>query len=69
MRPSFKYILNCICFLAILPIQAQYTTGDFNPLPIISEGLNAPGRMAMDSNDQLFADDRGTGTSFKVAPI
>ena len=69
MNSSLKYILTCICFLGILPIQAQYTTGDFSSLPIISEGLNAPGSMAMDSNNQLLAGDIGTGTNYKVTSI
>jgi PKD repeat protein len=57
MKSAFKYILTCICFLGILPLKAQYTTGDFNSSILISEGINAPGRMAVDTDDNIFVID------------
>ncbi|MEL4455099.1 PKD domain-containing protein [Lutimonas vermicola] len=38
-------------------LNAQYTTGDFSSTNLISDGLNAPGRMAIDSNDDIYVID------------
>ncbi len=50
-------ILCCILLFGLSYISAQNTTSDFNPINLISEGLSAPGRMAINSNDQIFAID------------
>ncbi|MBE9490075.1 MAG: hypothetical protein IMY67_07280, partial [Bacteroidetes bacterium] len=38
-------------------MSAQYTTGDFSPTSLLSEGLNAPGRMAIDTDDNIYVTD------------
>ena len=60
-------------------MSAQYMTSDYSPTLVLNEGLSAPGGMAIDTdenvyvtdavqkNNQLFAGDKATGNSYKVA--
>ena len=41
----------------MVQLNAQYATGDFSSTNLISDGLNAPGRMAIDSNDDIYVID------------
>lgn len=75
-----KYLIfYVLCVFSITHLSAQYTTTDFVATNLISDGLNAPGRMAIDADDnvyvtgavqknnQLFAGDIGTLNSYKAA--
>ena len=58
MLLSLKKILSyTLFFICMVHLNAQYTTGDFSSTNLISDGLNAPGRMAIDSNDDIYAID------------
>ena len=58
MISSSKLLMICTLFLiGINHLNAQYATGDFNPTAVVSDGLRAPGRMAVDSNDNIYAAD------------
>ena len=58
MLLSLKKILASTLFLmCMVQLNAQYATGDFNSTNLISDGLNAPGRMAIDSNDDIYVID------------
>ena len=50
-------MIYTLFFIGINHLSAQYTTGDFNPTSVVSDGLKAPGRMAVDSNDNIYAAD------------
>ncbi len=41
----------------MVQLNAQYSTGDFSSTNLISDGLDAPGRMAIDSNDDIYVID------------
>ena len=71
MRSLPKFLMFYAFLLAcILQLNAQDSTGDYiSDQTMISDGISSPGSMGMDANDQLFADDIGTGNSYKVAPI
>mgnify|MGYP003892093649 CR=1 FL=1 len=38
-------------------MSAQNTTSDFSPTHVLSEGLSAPGRMAVDADDNVYVTD------------
>jgi hypothetical protein len=47
-----KYLIfYVLCVFSITHLSAQYTTTDFVATNLISDGLNAPGRMAIDADD------------------
>ncbi len=50
-------ILCCILLFGLSYISAQNTTSDFNPINLISDGMSAPGRMAVDTDDNVYATD------------
>lgn len=55
---SLRYIIFYVLFLScITHLSAQYTTSDFGSTSLISNGLIAPGRMAIDSNDHIYVTD------------
>jgi len=55
---SLKKLMNyTLFFICIIHLNAQYTTSDFGPTSLITDGLNAPGRMAIDTNDDIYAID------------
>ncbi|WKK67287.1 PKD domain-containing protein [Lutimonas zeaxanthinifaciens] len=41
----------------MVQLNAQYATADFSSSNLITDGLNAPGRMAIDSNDDIYVID------------
>ena len=58
MLHSLKHIVFCFLFLfCVTHLSAQNTTSDFSPTHELSEGLKAPGRMAIDSDDNIFVID------------
>ncbi|WP_372793238.1 PKD domain-containing protein [Lutibacter sp.] len=58
MISSRKLLLICTLFLIGLNcLNAQYTTDNFSPTSLIIEGLKAPSRMAVDTNDHIYATD------------
>ncbi|WP_372769974.1 hypothetical protein [Lutibacter sp.] len=67
---SLKFLLfYTFLLLGILQLTAQGKTSDYVAKSLITNDIDAPGSMAMDSNDQLFAGCLGTGNINKVAPI
>lgn len=57
MIPSLKYILYALFILSVTHLKAQYETSNFGSINLITDGLNAPGRMAIDSNDNIYVTD------------
>jgi len=52
-----KLMCYALFFISIAHLNAQYATSDFGPINLISDGLNAPGRMAIDNNDDIYVTD------------
>jgi sugar lactone lactonase YvrE len=53
-----KYLIfYVLCVFSITHLSAQYTTTDFVATNLISDGLNAPGRMAIDADDNIYVTD------------
>ena len=48
-----KLMCYALFFISIAHLNAQYATSDFGPTNLISDGLKAPGRMAIDNNDDM----------------
>ena len=58
MRPSLIKIQYCIIFLMCFgQLNAQNTTADYIPTELISNDINAPGRMAVDTDDNVYVTD------------
>jgi PKD repeat protein/sugar lactone lactonase YvrE len=58
MFSSLKHIIFCNLFLfCVTNLSAQYATSDYSPTNLISDGLNAPGRMAVDTDDNVYVTD------------
>jgi len=54
LRDIIFYVLFLSC---ITHLSAQYTTSDYSPTNSLSEGLTAPGRMAIDDNNNIYVTD------------
>ena len=55
MFTALKHILCCSVFvLCIVPLNSQNTGSDYIPTQLISYGLDAPGRMAIDADDHVY---------------
>ena len=52
-----KLMCYALFLISIAHLNAQYATSDFGPTNLISDGLNAPGRMAIDNNDDIYVTD------------
>ena len=52
-----KLMCYAFFFICMVHLNAQYATSDFSSTNLISDGLNAPGRMAIDSNDDIYVID------------
>ena len=46
-----------LVFICTIHLNAQYVTSDFIPTSLISDGLNAPGRLAIDNHDNIYITD------------
>jgi len=58
MISTSKLIMICTLFLiGINHLNAQYTTDSYSSTSLISEDLKAPGKMAVDSDDNIYAID------------
>jgi len=58
MNFASKLIMICIFFFTgINHLNAQYTTDSYSPTALLSEDLKAPGKMAVDSDDNIYAVD------------
>ncbi len=58
MLNTTKYfIFYVLLFIFTIPINAQYNTSDFVPTSILSSELYAPGRMAIDTTDNVYVVD------------
>ena len=56
MLHSLKHIVFCFLF-SVISVYSQNTASDYIPAQLISYGLDAPGRMAIDSNDYIYVID------------
>jgi len=50
-------MIYTLFFIGVNHLNAQYTTDNFSPTSLISDGLKAPGRMAVDTNDYIYTTD------------
>ncbi|MDT8418281.1 MAG: NHL repeat-containing protein, partial [Lutibacter sp.] len=50
-------MIYTLFFIGINHLNAQYATSNFSSTSLISDGLKAPGRMAVDTNDYIYATD------------
>ncbi len=51
-------LLTCIAFLmGLTHSTAQFSSGDYEPVGVIAQGVKAPGKMAINSEDHVFVAD------------
>lgn len=50
-------MIGVVFFATSNHLQAQYTTESFKPSALMSEGLKAPGKLAIDTNDDVYVTD------------
>ena len=55
--PRNILLIFMVLLTGIFHVKAQYTTGDFSPDTLINEGLSSPGRMAVDTDDNVYVTD------------
>ncbi|MDH5400043.1 MAG: hypothetical protein OEX02_17970, partial [Cyclobacteriaceae bacterium] len=56
---SVRVVIFVFVFYAlnVVHISAQYNSADFVSSAVISDGINAPGRMAIDADDNIYVTD------------